>query len=191
MSKKTLEQITQQQQHYLIALKANQLTLYLTLTRLHQSGTRLTQTQTVDTSHNRQMHRRISTYAAPPQLQRLWKGLKTLIWVERWSVRGGQTFAKQLGYISNLELKCQSISPAYLAALEHRKPIALGARCPFEEDHARPGGNAPVIWAILNCFVINIVRQLAYRTIPQGIRALTNQVQQVYAILTQGFPPPK
>ncbi|HIK40394.1 MAG TPA: transposase [Thermoleptolyngbya sp. M55_K2018_002] len=61
----------------------------------------------------------------------------------------------------------------------------------FEEDHARPGGNAPVIWAILNCFIINIVRQLAYRTIPQGIRALTNQVQQVYTILTQGFPPPK
>jgi hypothetical protein len=34
------------------------------------------------------------------------------------------------------------------------------------------------------------VRQLAYRTVPQGVRALTNQVWQVYAILTQGFPPP-
>ncbi|WOB44992.1 hypothetical protein HNI00_18930 [Thermoleptolyngbya oregonensis NK1-22] len=84
-----------------------------------------------------------------------------------------------------------SISPAYPAALEHRKPIALGARCHLRGRPCPSGGNAPVIWAILNCFIINIVRQLAYRTIPQGIRALTNQVQQVYTILTQGFPPPK
>jgi hypothetical protein len=57
----------------------------------------------------------------------------------------------------------------------------------FEEDFARPGGNAPVIWSILNCFLITIIRQLAFRTIPQGVRALTNQLKQVYEILTQGF----
>jgi hypothetical protein len=191
LSKKTVEQITQQQQHYLIALKANQPTLYHTLTQLHQSGPCLTQTQTVDTSHNRQVHRRVSTYAAPPQLQRLWKGLKTLIWVERWGVRDGQTFEEQIGYISDLEL---SASQFLLHIQQHwniENRLHWVRDVTFEEDHARPGGNAPVIWAILNCFVINIVRQLAYRTIPQGIRALTNQVQQVYAILTQGFSPPK
>jgi len=42
----------------------------------------------------------------------------------------------------------------------------------------------------LNCFLISIVRQLGYRTIPQGVRALTNQVKQIYAILTHGFSPP-
>ena len=38
----------------------------------------------------------------------------------------------------------------------------------FEEDYARPGGNAPVSWAILNCFLINLVRQLGCRTLPLG-----------------------
>jgi hypothetical protein len=31
------------------------------------------------------------------------------------------------------------------------------------------------------------VRQLGFRTIPQGVRALTNQVDRVYQLLTQGF----
>jgi len=43
----------------------------------------------------------------------------------------------------------------------------------------------------LNCFLMTIVRQLGYRTVPQGIRVLTNQVKQVFEFLTQGFSPPK
>ena len=57
----------------------------------------------------------------------------------------------------------------------------------FEEDYARLGGNAPVSWAILNCFLINLVRQLGCRTLPQGIRFLANQVTRVFEFLTQGF----
>lgn len=36
----------------------------------------------------------------------------------------------------------------------------------FEEDYVRAGGNAPVNWAILNCWLLNWVRQLGYRTVP-------------------------
>jgi hypothetical protein len=48
-----------------------------------------------------------------------------------------------------------------------------------------------VIWAILNCFLITIVRQLGYRIVPQGVRVLANQVKQVFEFLTKGFYPPK
>jgi hypothetical protein len=174
----------------LIALKANQLTLYRTLEQLHQSGTKLSQAQTLDTSHNRQVHRRVSVYAVPTGLQRQWSGLKTLIWVERWGFREGRPFEEQIGYISDLELSAMQ----FLQHIQHHWHIENRLHwvrdVTFDEDHARPGGNAPVIWAILNCFLISIVRQLAYRTIPQGVRALTNQLHRVYAILTKGFPPP-
>ena len=49
-------QITEQQ-HYLMALKPNQPTLYRTLEQLYQTGTCLSEAQTVDTSQNRQGHR--------------------------------------------------------------------------------------------------------------------------------------
>ncbi|UZQ53918.1 hypothetical protein OOK60_15715 [Trichothermofontia sichuanensis B231] len=61
----------------------------------------------------------------------------------------------------------------------------------FAGDTARAGGKALSIWAIWNCFVITIVRQRAFRTIPPGVRALSNQLQLVYALLTQGFSPSK
>lgn len=191
MSKKTVDQISQQQQHYLIALKANQLTLYRTLVQLHQAAICLSEAQCVDTSHNRQVHRRLWVYAAPPLLQQQWRGLKRLIWLERWGVRDGHPFAEQIGYISDLELSADQFLQHIQKHWSIENRLHWVRDVLFEEDHARPGGNAPVIWAILNCFVISIVRQLAYRTIPQGVRALTNQVRQVYTILTQGFPPPK
>ena len=57
----------------------------------------------------------------------------------------------------------------------------------FGEDYARPGGNAPMNWAVLNFWLLTIIRQLGSRTIPQGVRLLTNQVQKVMAILTRFF----
>lgn len=190
MPKKTVEQITQQQQHYLIALKANQLTLYRSLEQLHQVAHPLSQATTLDTTHARQVHRRVKVYAAPIALQQQWKGLKTLIWVERWGLRNGHFFEESVGYISDLELEAAD----FLLHIQQHWGIENRLHwvrdVTFEEDHARPGGNAPVMWAILNCFLISIVRQLGYRTIPQGVRALTNQVKQIYAILTHGFSPP-
>lgn len=174
----------------MIALKANQPTLSRTVQQLHQSATPLSQAETFDSSHARQVHRRVWVYAAPVALQRQWAGLQTLIWVKRWGIRDGQSFEEHIGYISDLE--CTAAD--FLRHIQHHWRIENRLHwvrdVTFDEDHARPGGNAPVIWAILNCFLICIVRQLAYRTIPQGIRALTNQLKQVYAILTEGFPPP-
>lgn len=191
MSKKTVKQIALQQQHYLIALKANQPTLCRTLEQLHQSATCLSQTEHVDSSHNRHVHRQVSVYAAPVGLRRHWHGLKHLLWVKRWGMRDGQSFEETIGYMTNLE----GSAAQFLQHIQQHWTIENRLHwvrdvC-FEEDTARPGGNAPVIWAILNCFLITIVRQLAFRTIPQGVRALTNQLRQVYAILTQGFPPSK
>ena len=164
--------------------------LYRTLVQLHQTSACLSQAQTFDTSHNCQVHRRVSVYAAPTLLKRQWSGLNTLIWVERWGVRDGQPFEEQIGYISDLELTAIQFLQHIQQHWHIENRLHWVRDVTFDEDHARPGGNAPVIWAILNCFLMNIVRRLAYRTIPQGVRVLTNQVKQVYEILTQGFPPP-
>lgn len=192
MSKKTVAQIVAQQQHYLIALKPNQPTLYQTVTQLHGSeDARLSQAEHLDTSHQRHVHRRVSVYDAPSALRSQWPGLKRLIWVERWGTRKGKAFEEQVAYISNLELDATEFLQHIQQHWTIENRLHWVRDVDFEEDYARPGGNAPVIWAILNCFLITIIRQMAYRTIPQGVRALTNQLRQVYSILTQGFPPPK
>jgi hypothetical protein len=191
LSKKTVEQIVHQQQHYLIALKANQPTLYKTVVHLQQTGTPLTQVQTFDSSHNRQVYRQVWVYEAPAHLQSHWANLKCLIWVERHGVRQGKPFHEQQGYISDLALEATEFAQRIQQHWGIENRLHWVRDVTFDEDHARPGGYAPVVWAILNCFLITLVRRLGCRTVPQGARKLANQVKRVFEFLTQGFSPPK
>jgi hypothetical protein len=107
--------------------------------------------------------------------------------VERRGTREGKPFHEQVGYISSLELSADEF---LLHSQQHwgiENRLHWVRDVTFNKDHARPGGSAPAMWVILNCFLISIVRQLGFRTIPQGVRALTNQVDRVYQLLTQGF----
>jgi hypothetical protein len=187
LSKKTVAQIVEQQQHYLIALKPNQPTLYQTLEHLRRCGTPLSRAQTIEHDHNRQVHRQVWVYEAPENLQLQWAGLKRLIWVERWGMREGKFFREQSGYISDLKLEAAELLPHIQQHWSIENRLHWVRDVTFEEDDARPGGNAPVNWATLNCFLITIVRQLGYRTLPQGARVLANQVKRVFELLTQGF----
>ncbi|GAB4461422.1 MAG: hypothetical protein OHK0037_10410 [Elainellaceae cyanobacterium] len=99
-AKKTVALIVEQQQHYLIALKANQPSLHNALEHLHHGGTPLSQAQTIESEHNRQVHRQVWVYEAPAHLQSQWVGLKRLIWVERGGTRDGKSFHQQVGYLT-------------------------------------------------------------------------------------------
>lgn len=145
--------------------------------------------ESVDLGHNREVYRKVWVYRAPEHLRKQWSGLKTLIWVERWGTRDGKPFHESVGYISSLELSASEFIVHIQQHWSIENRLHWVRDVTFEEDHARPGGNAPICWAILNCFLISIIRQLRYRTIPQGIRCLTNKVEKVFQIFTQGFSP--
>lgn len=171
----------------MIALKGNQPKLAQALKDCHTTTEALSQAHQVDTTHQRQVHRQAWVYQAPTFLQQHWKGLRSLIWVERWGTRKGRPFHEQVGYVSDLELSAEE----FLVHIQQHWGIENRLHwvrdVTFEEDESRPGGNAPAIWAILNCFIISIVRHLGFRTIPQGTRVLANQVELIYRILTYGF----
>lgn len=133
----------------------------------------------------------MEVYRAGCQLQQKWAGLKCLIWVTRWGLRQGKAFEEQMGYMSDLDLDADTFSVHIQQHWGIENRLHWVRDVTFEEDFSRPGGNAPVIWSILNCFIISIIRQLGYRTIPQGVRILSNQVRRIFEILTIGFSPPK
>lgn len=107
--------------------------------------------------------------------------------MERWGTREGKPFHERVGHISDLALSAADFLRHIQQDWGIENRLHWVRDVTFEEDSARPGGHAPVLWAILNCLLITIVRQLAFRTIPQGVRALTNQVEQIYQFLTHGF----
>lgn len=187
MPKKTVQQIVAQGQQYLISLKGNQKTLHKTLETLHQSGQFLSMADDCSNTHNREVERPVFVYAVPPHLRHQWAGLKRLIWVERSGNRLNKQFHESIGYISDLELDATEFMHRIQQHWGIENRLHWVRDVTFAEDYARPGGNAPMNWAVLNCWLITIIRQLGSRTIPGGVRLLTNQVQKVMGILTRGF----
>lgn len=180
-----------QGQGYVIALKGNQKRLYQRLQRLHQQGEWLEQATEEDHTHGRHVYRRVSVYGAPPECQAQWAGLTCLLWVERWGLRGGKPYSEAVGYISNLHVSAREFLGAIQRHWHIENRLHWVRDVLFEEDVARRGGNSPIIWAILNCWLLNLVRKQGCRTVPQGIRNLTNEVELVWGLLTQGFSPAK
>ncbi len=176
-----------QKQDYLIALKAHQKTLYRKVQELHEQGQGQDQVTTLDTSHGREAYPRVSVYPAPPETQSQWAGLTSVLWVERWGVRKSKPYTEQMAYISSLSLSAADLSQRIQAHWRIENRLHWVQDVLFEEDYARPGGNAPINWAILNCWLLDLVRPLGCRTVPEGLRRLANQVDLVWTILTQGF----
>ena len=187
MSKKTVKRIVEQEQDYVIALKGNQKKLYQQVQQLHEERQWLEQATHEDNTHGRQVSRRVSVFAVPPEFQAQWPGLTRLLWVERWGTRNGKSFSEAIGYISSLSLSASEFLTAIQRHWHIENRLHWVRDTLFDEDFARPGGNAPLHWAILNCWLLNLVRKLGFRTVPQGLRHLANRPDLVWSFLTQGF----
>lgn len=185
--KATVQLIAQQQQHYLIALKGNQKLLWRTLTLWVRQVSPLSVAQTIDTTHAREVTRTVSVYEVPPAFSQ-WTNWQRVVWVERSGRREGKSFCHQTGYITDLTLSAEEFLPHLQDRWRIENLLHWVRDVTFSEDTpVRTGDNAPVNWAVLHCWVINLVRQLGYRTVPQGMRVMTNQIHQVFHILFYGF----
>ncbi|MCY7278366.1 MAG: hypothetical protein LH702_32680 [Phormidesmis sp. CAN_BIN44] len=53
-----------------------------------------------------------------------------------------------------------------------------------EDDPPRRGGFALIRWAVINSFLVTLARRLNHRILPDCLRDLANQVEEVFAWLT-------
>lgn len=126
-------------------------------------------------------------YAAPPDLPQRWAtaGITRIIWVNRQGLRAGKPFQEAHCYLSNLTLD----ATAFLALTRSHWQIENGLHwvkdVTLDEDYPpRRGGYAPISWTVFNSFLITLARRLGCRTLPACMRALANQVHQVFRWLT-------
>jgi predicted transposase YbfD/YdcC len=186
--KATVQLIIQQQQHYLIAVKGNQKYLWKTLTAWVTQAPPLSVAQHQDCSHGRQVTRTVTVYATPATLTAHWLDCRRLVWVERRGIRAGHAFCTHSAYMTDLVLSADELLHPIQNRWSIENQLHWVRDVTFSEDDApRRGGHAPVNWSILNCWLMNVVRQLGCRTVPQGMRLLSNQVQKVCHILLHGF----
>ena len=186
--KETVAQIVRQNQHYLIAVKGNQKKLYRTLTEWVKTQTPLSVASVRDLTHGRRVIRQLSVYPMPDALQSVWDNSQCVLRVIRKGVRDSKPFCHESLYLSDVSLRADEFLPRVQSRWEIENRLHWVRDVTFNEDNPpRLGGHAPVNWSVIHCWLITIVRQLGYLTIPDGIRGLTNRVHKVFNILMHGF----
>jgi predicted transposase YbfD/YdcC len=187
--KETVRLIVEHHHHYLIVVKGNQKELFSTLSEWVKHATPLSvDQQPEDTTHGRRVTRKVVVYDAPPTLSQTWANIQRVVVIERWGERDGKSFHSQTLYISDLAHTAEEFQPHIREHWGIENRLHWVRDVTFAEDYPpRTGGYAPTNWAVMNSWMIAVVRCFGYRTLPQGIRALTNQVDKLFEILTQGF----
>jgi predicted transposase YbfD/YdcC len=186
--KATVAQIVAQQQHYLVAVKGNQKKLYRVLTDWVASQPPIDLDEADDLSHGRSVTRTVATFLMPPDLQAEWPNSQQVVQVTRAGVRDGESFCHQSLYLTDHSLSARDLQPRVQGHWESENRLHWVRDVTFlEDDSPRLGGRAPVNWAILNCWLINLCRGLGCTTIPEGVRDLTNRIGKVFELLSVGF----
>ena len=168
----------------LITVKQNQPTLYRTLESATQTQTNISHASAFDSTHGRTVERSVSVFAAPTQLLAKWTGLKSVIMVNRAGVRAQKSSSETVYYLSSQSLTANTYMRLIRGhwAIENRLHWVKDVT--FDEDYpSRPGGHAPVNWAILFTWIVTLVRRAGIRTVPQSLRLWANQVEAVFSFL--------
>ena len=102
MSKKTVEDVINSENDYLIQVKGNQKTLFRTIKETVQSQPAVSTYVSNELSRGRHEQRTVEVFVPPVNLTKTWAGLQRLIHVERSIRRKGNVSQKQSYYISSV-----------------------------------------------------------------------------------------
>jgi predicted transposase YbfD/YdcC len=186
--KETVAQIVRQRQHYLIAVKGNQKHLFATLHSWIETTPPLSVETSTESRHGRTVSRTLSVYPMPPELQQTWHNSQQVITVQRQDSRGAPTGQRLALYITDRDLLASTWQTHLRAHWQIENRLHWVRDVTFQEDTPpRRGGHAPANWAVLNSWLVSLIRRCQFDTIPAGIRAFANQVDTIFLTLLNGF----
>jgi predicted transposase YbfD/YdcC len=180
--KKTVEQIVERGNDYLIAVKGNQPKLYATIQaefELRSPDSCDDQTETV---RDRITQRTVSVLSATADLAAVWTGVQSLIRVERTGVRGTEALHETMFYISSLTADARQLGEWIRAHWHIENRLHWSKDVVLKEDTAPLcSGNAPENMAILRTIAVNLLRLNGFASITQGIRAVAHDLDRLFS----------
>ena len=187
MLKKTVEQIIEGGNDYVITLKANQPTLHQQAQQLvdqaQQSGD-YEQFIEVDTSRNRYVCWLVKVVKDLSHVDLDWTGLASIIEVTRCGLRQGQPFHEVHYYISSLQATAQTFAQGIRGHWGIENLLHWVKDVIFGEDKAPFAAfNAATNWSIIRNIAINIARQNGYHSLTKAERFLAHDIPQILSFL--------
>lgn len=182
--KPTVSQSVETQNHYLIALKKNQKTLYNSLVEVSQTQPTQSFVSEKDSRHGRQIIREVSVFDLSYWSNLGWAKLQTLIKVERWGNRGLKPYKHTAYYISSLSESAQVFAEKIRGHWRIENQLHWVKDVIFKEDSwSIHQFQAATNFSVLRTMAINLFRFLGFLSVTEGQRWLGNRVDRLMILL--------
>ncbi|MBD2078268.1 ISAs1 family transposase [Phormidium sp. FACHB-592] len=180
--KKTVEQILDSGNDFLITVKKNQPKLYEHLqTKFEQGNVQSVDDQT-EQVRDRITQRTVNVLAADDELNVAWLGVQSFVRVERTGTRGTEAMHETMFYISSITADARHFSQRIRDHWQVENRLHWVKDVVFKEDSAPLcSGHAPETIAILRTMAINLLRLNGFASITQGIRAVAHDVHHLFS----------
>lgn len=180
--KKTVDQIIESGNDYVIAVKGNQPKLYNTLKAEFEQHLPESIDDQVEQMRNRITQRTVSVLDSCSNLDAAWRGVKRLIRVERTGIRGTEPTHETMFYISSVATDASEFGQRIRQHWQIENRLHWVKDVVLQED-ATPlcAGHAPENFAIIRTIAINLFRQHGFASITQGLRQLAHDVRRLFS----------
>ncbi|HSF74149.1 MAG TPA: ISAs1 family transposase [Microcoleus sp.] len=188
--KQTTTLITQSKNDYTIALKGNQKKLLKAALKLSENHQALTDNQTVDISHGRQIVRKVSVF----NIESLnshefnsedWGQMRSLVKVERSGTRGQKDYEHLAYYISSLSADAETFASKIRGHWLIENQLHWVKDVIFQEDRwPRHDYKAVTNLSILSTIALNLYRLLGFFSVKAGQRWLGSSLSKLTLIFS-------
>lgn len=182
--KKTVQQIIESGNDYLIALKANQGKLFEAVQVHFEQSHPIDVATQVERTRERQIERIITVLAPPTRIDPAWVGLQRVVKVERKGTRAGKPFEETMFYLSSLTLDADQFAQRIRDHWQVENNLHWVKDVVLAEDRSPLcAGYALTNFAIIRTIVVNLFRLNGFASITKGIRAVAHDIHRLFSFL--------
>jgi predicted transposase YbfD/YdcC len=186
--KKTVEMIIRKQNGYIIPVKKNQPTLRRAIEDTTKNSP-LNAWSWTQKGHGHQSHCRLKIWEATEPMKTQWAGLKRFIAVRRYGIRDKKPFDSVTYYITSEVLSSYRLAGFIRGHRRIENNLHWTKDVVLNEDHC--GIREPHPAAILGIFrdiAFNLLQMNGFKSITEGICAMSSNVQRLWKIITHSRP---
>lgn len=170
--------------HYLVKVKANQPKLLQALKATVDTTQALACVEQQQKSRGRRERRRVEVYAAPPEIDPEWVGLKLVLFVERSGFRDGEAYRRQGYYISSLVTDAEHFARGIRGhwLIENRLHYVkdVGAN---EDGSGIRSKAAAANLSLLKSLALTLYRKQGYQSLKEATTSFANKVKELLKIM--------
>jgi len=180
--KKTVEQIINSGNDYVIAVKKNQPKLYEWIHNQFEQQAPDSVVDQFEHTRNRTTQRTVSVLDRVVGLDAAWVGVQRLIRVERTGIRGRDFVHETMFYISSRATDADEFAHRIRDHWHIENRLHYPKDVVFAEDSAPLcDGYAPANFAIIRTIALNLFRLHGFASITKGIRHLAHDIARLFS----------